>query len=89
MPPPARSCASSPATADWCHSAAYSPDGKSIVTASDDSTARIWDAATGKELRELTGHSDYVSSAAYSPDGKSIVTASGDRHRPHLGCGHR
>ena len=37
-------------------SAAYSPDGQSIVTASEDQTARIWDAATGEELRQLTGH---------------------------------
>ena len=41
-------------------SAAYSPDGKTIVTASDDQTARIWDAATGQEVRPLTGHTDAV-----------------------------
>ena len=54
---------------DWVNSAAYSPDGKHIVTASDDRTARIWDAATGQEVRPLTGHTDPVYSAAYSPDG--------------------
>ena len=37
-------------------SAAFSPDGTRIVTASDDKTARIWDAATGKELTVLRGH---------------------------------
>ena len=76
MRPPARSCGSSPATATRVSSAAYSPDGKSIVTASGDQTARIWDAATGEELRQLTGHTGSVNSAAYSPDGKTIVTAS-------------
>ena len=55
--PRARSCASSPATPTRVNSAAYSPDGKRIVTASGDQTARIWDAATGEELRQLTGHS--------------------------------
>ena len=38
-----------------------------IVTASHDQTARIWDAATGKELRQLTGHSGTVCSAAVQP----------------------
>jgi WD40 repeat protein len=57
-------------------SAAFSPDGKRIVTASDDTTARLWDAATGKQIRELTGHAGIVLSAAFSPDGKRIVTAS-------------
>ncbi len=59
------------------YSAAYSPDGKSIVTASADQTVRIWDAATGKELRSLN-HTQSVRSASYSPDGKTIVTASAD-----------
>ena len=61
------------------YSAAYSPDSKTIVTASADQTARIWDAATGEELRQLTGHTGFVNSAAYSPDGKHIVTASWDQ----------
>jgi len=62
----------------YVSSAAWSPDGKQIVTASADETARIWDAASGTALRSLTGHSDEVRSAAWSPDGKQIVTASAD-----------
>ena len=61
--------------------AAYSPDGTRIVTASDDKTARVWDARTGHEFTVLSGHLDTVSSAAYSPDGARIVTASDDK--PH------
>ena len=57
-------------------SAAFSPDGTRIVTASDDITARIWDAATGNELTVLRGHEDPVLSAGFSPDGTRIVTAS-------------
>jgi WD40 repeat protein len=61
-------------------SAAFSPDGKHIVTASRDRTARLWDGETGKPIGEpLTGHSEGLTSAAYSPDGKRIVTASNDR----------
>ena len=53
-------------------SAAFSPDGKRIVTASFDGTARIWDAATGEPIGEpLRGHERGVTSAAYSPDGRA------------------
>ena len=40
-------------------SAAFSPDGKRIVTASEDKTARMWDAASGKPIGQpLKGHED-------------------------------
>ena len=64
---------------DRVNSAAYSPDGTHLVTASDDQTARIWDAATGQEVRTLSGHTDSVWSVAYSPDGAHLVTASLDQ----------
>jgi Tol biopolymer transport system component len=61
-------------------SAAFSPDGKRIVTASLDRTARVWDAATGQPIGEpLKGHTNWVISAAFSPDGSRIVTASEDK----------
>jgi WD40 repeat protein len=62
-------------------SAAFSPDGMRIVTASSDKTARIWDAATGNEIKILD-HEGGVLSAAFSPDGTRIVTVSSD-NRPH------
>jgi eukaryotic-like serine/threonine-protein kinase len=65
--------------ADGVVSAAYSPDGTRIVTASLDHTARIWDARTGTQLAVLTGHSDHVGCAVYSPDGARIVTVSNDK----------
>jgi WD40 repeat protein len=64
----------------YVNSAAFSPDGARIVTASvDTSTARVWDASTGAVLAELKGHGGGVSSAAFSPDGGRIVTASDDK----------
>ena len=59
-------------------SAAFSPDGARIVTASYDKTARTWDAATAKEIAVLRGHVNSVTSAVFSPDGARVVTASQD-----------
>jgi WD40 repeat protein/TPR repeat protein len=60
-------------------SAAYSPDGRRIVTASNDKSARIWEADTGKQFAVLSGHDQAVRTAAFSPDGRRIVTASADQ----------
>jgi WD40 repeat protein len=57
----------------------FSPDGKRIVTGSSDKTARIWGAATGKELIRLEGHGGIVWSASFSADEQRIVTGSDDK----------
>ncbi|KAH6694365.1 hypothetical protein BKA61DRAFT_564174 [Leptodontidium sp. MPI-SDFR-AT-0119] len=60
-------------------SVAFSPDGKQIVSGSDDATVRRWDAATGQQLLPaLEGHTGEVTSVAFSPDGKQIVSGSDD-----------
>src|SRR5215475_6650061 len=63
---------------DWVVTAFFSPDGRLVVTASFDTTARIWDAETGKELVVLAGHRQILQSARFSPDGQRVVTASHD-----------
>jgi WD40 repeat protein len=60
---------------EYMNSAVFSPDGKSILTASSDRTAKLWDLS-GKCLATLSGHSSSVISATFSPDGKYILTAS-------------
>ena len=55
-------------------SVAFSPDGTRIVTGSNDSTAKMWDAKTGNEILTLKGHTGAVTSVAFSPDGSQIVT---------------
>jgi WD40 repeat protein len=61
------------------YTAAFSPDGTRVVTASADQTARVWDASTGKPLSPPLLHEDQVVSAAFSPDGTRVVTASEDK----------
>lgn len=62
------------------NSADYSPDGKKILMASRDQTAKIWYAVTGKEILTLTGHDgEEIESETYSPDGQRVVTASDDQ----------
>src|SRR5262249_42753026 len=58
--------------------ATFSPDGRHIVTASFDKTARIWDAKTAEPIAVLKGHRQSVDDAVFSPDGMRIVTASED-----------
>jgi len=55
-----------------------STDGKYIATASEDNTARVWDAKTGREVIKLS-HEDAVWAVAFSADGKFLATASEDK----------
>jgi dipeptidyl aminopeptidase/acylaminoacyl peptidase len=64
---------------DGVRSAQFSPDGQRVVTASEDKTARVWDAASGKPIGEPMEHESEVLSAQFSPDGQRVVTASEDK----------
>jgi WD40 repeat protein len=60
----------------WVIGAAVSPDGKRLLTHSDDNTARIWDLAAGRLVFPPLAHIDQVGSAAFSLDGERVVTTS-------------
>ncbi|NES92202.1 WD40 repeat domain-containing protein, partial [Okeania sp. SIO2B9] len=62
---------------DSVMSVAFSPDGKTIASASRDNTVKLWNLQ-GKELQTLSGHDDSVNGVAFSPDGKIIASASSD-----------
>jgi len=59
--------------------ACFSPDGALICTCSADHTARLWDAVSGEQLFQLTGHDDEVTSCHFNHDGRLVVTGSDDK----------
>jgi WD40 repeat protein len=61
------------------NSVAVNPDGRTIVSGSNDYTVAVWDLESGNLLRRLKGHEDEVNSVAVSPDGRYIVSGSKDR----------
>jgi WD40 repeat protein len=63
---------------DVISSASFSPDGRFVVTASADNSARVWDFVNKSVVKKLRGHGLALNSAAFSPDNQCVITASDD-----------
>jgi WD40 repeat protein len=61
---------------EFVWSVAFSPDGRQIVSGSGDGTVKLWDTATGRNIRTFSHY--FVLSVAFSPDGRQIVSGSAD-----------
>jgi WD40 repeat protein/serine/threonine protein kinase len=59
---------------DQVMAVAFSPNGRTALSGSEDGTARLWDLNTGKELRLFKGDSGQVVSVAFSPDGRRALS---------------
>lgn len=60
------------------NSVAYSPDGRFVLTGGDDGSPRLWDVATGQQIRSFVGHKGGVTSVAFSSDGRFVLTGGRD-----------
>ncbi|MFM5946390.1 MAG: WD40 repeat domain-containing protein, partial [Dolichospermum sp.] len=57
---------------------ALTPDGKTVISGSNDETIKIWDLETGEEKLTFKGHSSWVTAIAVTPDGKTVISGSWD-----------
>ncbi|MBD2579614.1 HNH endonuclease [Oscillatoria sp. FACHB-1406] len=56
---------------------AFSPDGQTLASGSNDHTVRLWDVNSGRQLYILEGHSSKIGTVAFTPDGGSLISSGG------------
>lgn len=74
----ARAFVRQPSHTARAYSVAFRPDGRLLASGSWDGTVKLWDVATGRELRTLAGHGWGVYKAFFSPDGRRLASSSRD-----------
>src|SRR5262245_22640225 len=79
MPRPASQAPPSGATPARSPAWRSAPTAGLLASSGRDKTVRVWDAATGREVRSFRGHTDSVKGVAYSPNSRLIASASLDR----------
>jgi WD40 repeat protein len=57
----------------------FTPDGKSLFSCGDEPFIRLWETATGKEIRAFAGHEGSVLTIAVRPDGRILASAGEDK----------
>jgi WD40 repeat protein len=77
--PPGKQDLVFPGHTGFVYGVCFSPDSRCLASASEDTTVKIWDVATGKLLFTLQGHTGPVCSICYSPDGRRLVSAGHDK----------
>ena len=63
---------------NWINAVAFSPDGRFVLSGGDDKVIKLWESATGREIRTFRGHKDSVWLLAFSPDSRFVLSGSGD-----------
>ncbi|CAD5948055.1 serine/threonine-protein kinase [Planktothrix agardhii] len=61
---------------NYVESVAFSPDGRTLASGSDDNTIKLWDVQNRRQIATFTGHSSPVLSVAFSPDGRTLASGS-------------